>query len=174
MNLLKAFQGDTFVLMSTDKSVEPVNCYGATKLLAEKLVLEQAYKTTQEKRFMIVRAGNVLGSTGSVIDTWKRQIEANNEITVTNLDMQRFYIEVEQVVKLFMAILNFGENGKIYLVPRGEPTCLKMMTEKVIRLYGNANTKMKIVGLRPGERMKEKMQTGDEKNTVYGFEDMNK
>jgi len=171
MNVLDAFQGNTFVLMSTDKAVEPCNCYGATKLVAEKLVLERARKELNGTRFMIVRSGNINKSTGSVLDIWKNQIEANNEITVTDPNMLRYYTSIDGVVKLYIAVLERGENGKIYFTPRGEPIVLKELIEKTIKLYGNESTKVKYIGLRPGERMSEKMRTPDEINTISGFEE---
>lgn len=171
MNLLDAFRGHTFVLMSTDKAVEPVNCYGASKLVAEKLVLERACKCGNGTRFMIIRSGNILGSTGSVLDIWKHQIETTNEITVTHPGMMRFYTSVEGVVKLYLAVLERGENGKIYFTPRGEAVLLKDLVGKAIKLYGNDSTKVRFIGLRPGERMEEKMRSSDEVNTVAGFEE---
>ncbi|MGP8078938.1 MAG: polysaccharide biosynthesis protein [Dehalococcoidales bacterium] len=170
MNILDAFHGKTFILMSTDKSVEPVNCYGGTKLVAEKLVMERAMKAANGERFMIVRSGNIVGSTGSVVDIWKKQIEQYNEITVTDLEMIRYYTSVEGVVKLYFALIERGENGKIYFTPTGEPQVLKDVVNTVIKLYGNKDTKVKCIGLRDGERMYEKMCTPDEKNVVGGFE----
>ena len=169
MNILDAFHGKTFILMSTDKAVEPVNCYGATKLVAEKLVMERAMKAGDGERFMIIRSGNIVGSTGSVIDIWKKQIEQYNEITVTDLEMVRYYTSVEGVVKLYFAMIERGENGKIYYTPTGEPQVLKDVVDTVIKLYGNKETKVKCIGLRDGERMYEKMCTPAEKNVVGGF-----
>ncbi|MBE0480243.1 MAG: polysaccharide biosynthesis protein [Dehalococcoidia bacterium] len=171
MNILDAFKGDTFILMSTDKAVEPVNCYGATKLVAEKLVLEHANKDHSGSRFMIIRSGNVMGSTGSVLDIWQRQIQDNNEITVTDLDMLRFYTSVDGVVRLYIAVLERGENGKVYVTPRGEAVILREMVEKALKLYGNENTRVKFIGMRPGERMQEKMLGAQEVNVVSGFEE---
>ncbi|MBI2869693.1 MAG: polysaccharide biosynthesis protein [Chloroflexi bacterium] len=170
LNILNTFEGDTFVLMSTDKAVEPVNCYGGTKLVAEKLVQEQA-RHTRNGRFMIIRSGNIMGSTGSVIDIWKKQIEEKNEITVTNLEMLRFYTSVEGVIKLYLAVLERGENGKIYVTPRGEARVLRELVKETISLYGNNKTRTRVVGLRPGERMEEKMQAEEEPNIVAGFEE---
>jgi len=172
MNLLDAFRGHTFILMSTDKAVEPVNCYGATKLAAEKLVMERAQKRTNAARFMIIRSGNIFGSTGSVIDIWKHQIEERNEIAVTNAHMLRYFTSVEGVVKLHMAVLKQGENGKIYVTPGGEPKVLGELVKEVIREYGNDKTTVRIIGMRLGERMHEKMSTPDEANTVFGFEEL--
>jgi FlaA1/EpsC-like NDP-sugar epimerase len=155
--------------MSTDKSVEPVNCYGGTKLVAEKLVLERAMKASSGERFMIIRSGNIVGSTGSVVDIWKKQIEQNNEISVTDLDMIRFYTSVDGVVKLFFAMIERGENEKIYYTPTGAPQILRDVVNTVIKLYGNKDTKVKCIGLREGERMYEKMCTPNEKNVVGGF-----
>lgn len=171
MNVLNAFEGKTFVLMSTDKAVEPVNCYGATKLVAERMVIEESRKVEDNRRFIIIRSGNILGSTGSVLEIWKKQIEDRNEITVTHPDMLRYYTSVEGVVRLFVAVLEHGENGKLYFTPRGEAVILKELLDKALKLYGNDNTKIKYIGLRPGERMAEKMRTQDEKNTIAGFEE---
>jgi FlaA1/EpsC-like NDP-sugar epimerase len=173
MNILDAFHGKTFILMSTDKSVEPVNCYGGTKLVAEKLVMERAAKASNCERLMIVRSGNIVGSTGSVVDIWKKQIELYNEITVTDLEMIRYYTSVEGVAKLFFALIDRGENGKIYFTPTGEPQILKDVVNTAIKLYGNKDTKVKCIGLRDGERMYEKMCTPTEKNVVGDFADVN-
>lgn len=172
MNVLDAFQGKTFILMSTDKAVEPVNCYGATKLVAERMLMERAKKSSNGSRFMIVRSGNIIGSTGSVIDIWKNQIKKSNEITVTHLDMIRYYTTVEGVVKLYMAVLERGENGMLYFTPRGEALVLSEVVNETIRLYGNEKTTIKTIGLRNGERMAEKMRSDLELNTVAGFEEV--
>jgi UDP-N-acetylglucosamine 4,6-dehydratase/5-epimerase len=171
MNVLDAFKGKTFILMSTDKAVEPVNCYGATKLVAERMVLERAKKSTDGARFMIVRSGNIVGSTGSVIDIWKNQILKTNEIMVTDLDMTRFYTTVEGVVKLYIAVLERGQNGILYFTPRGEAQVLREVVDKAIKLYGNEKTTIKIIGLRHGERMEEKMRSSADLNAVSGFEE---
>ncbi len=173
LNLLDTFEGRTFILMSTDKAVEPVNCYGATKLVAERLVFERANKVEPDSnmRFMIVRSGNILESTGSVLDIWKRQIEMNNEITVTHPEMRRFYTTVEGVVRLYIAVIEYGENGKIYFTPRGNAVVLKDLVDEALRLYGNADTKIRYIGPRPGERMEEKMRSDNEANTIAGFEE---
>ena len=171
MNVLDAFQGETFIFMSTDKAVEPCNCYGGTKLVAERMVLERAKKSSEGTRFMIIRSGNILGSTGSVMDIWKNQIKQSNELTVTNLDMTRFYTTVEGVVKLYIAVLERGKNGMLYFTPRGEAKVLRDVVNQAIELFGNKNTKINIIGLRHGERMEEKMRSNSESNTISGFEE---
>jgi len=97
----------------------PCNCYGATKLIDERLVKQYA-ASAFDTRYMIIRSGNIIGSTGSVIDIWKHQIEQRNEILVTDPDMKRFYVSVEDVVQLYMAVLEHGNNGKIYFTPKGD------------------------------------------------------
>lgn len=99
----------------------------------------------------------------------KRQIEQYNEISVTDLEMIRYYTSVEGVAELFFALIDRGENGKIYFTPTGEPQILKDVVNTVIKLYGNKDTKVKCIGLRDGERMYEKMCTPNEKNVVGEF-----
>jgi len=135
------------------------------------MVLERAKKTSNGTRFMIIRSGNIVGSTGSVMDIWKSQIQKSNEISVTNLDMTRFYTTVEGVVKLYVAVLERGENGMLYFTPRGEAQVLRDIVDKAIKLFGNEKTKINITGLRQGERMEEKMRSDAELNTVSGFEE---
>lgn len=170
MNILDNFRGDTFVLMSTDKAVEPANCYGATKMLAERMVMERARKDGKA-RYVIIRSGNILGSTGSVMDIWKHQIKNSNEIAITHPDMMRFYTSVEGVVRLYIAVLERGESGKIYFTPQGEGVIIGEMADRAIKLYGNKDTKIRYIGLRPGERLTEKMRSISEGNTIAGFEE---
>jgi len=171
MNLLAHFHGHTFVLMSTDKAVEPVNSYGATKMLAERLVLAKACETNGRARYMVIRSGNVIGSTGSVMDIWRHQLEKRNEITITHPDMKRFYTSVEGVVKLYIAVLENGESGKIYFTPQGEAVVISDMARRITQMYGNKDTKIRYIGLRRGERLVEKMRSASESNTVAGFEE---
>jgi FlaA1/EpsC-like NDP-sugar epimerase len=135
------------------------------------MVVERAKKATNGDRFMIIRSGNIMGSTGSVLDIWKTQIEKYNEITVTDLHMLRFYTTIEGVVKLYLAVLERGENNKLYFTPQGEPMVLKAFVDKALKLYGNDKTTVKFIGLRLGERMEEKMRVHDEINTIAGFEE---
>ncbi len=169
LNMLRAFEGETFILMSTDKAVEPCNCYGATKLVCERLVKQRASKS-KGPRFMVIRSGNILGSTGSVMDIWVNQIREFNEITVTHPDMRRFYTSVDGVVKLYMAVLERGENGKVYFTPHGDAVLLKDLIGEALQKYGNGSTRVRLIGLRMGERMEEKMRSMDEPDVIAGFE----
>lgn len=160
-NLLELFQGSTFIGMSTDKAVEAKNCYGATKLLMENLILEQA-KKNNGKRYMIIRSGNIFGSTGSVIGRWKQQIKQRGEMTVTNLDMTRFFINVESLVSFIMRVMDEGENGNIY-IPYQKAITLGDLAKAVIELYGDEKIKIKNIRLREGERMHETLFAEGEK-----------
>ena len=154
-NLLKLFKGSTFISISTDKAVESTSCYGATKLIVEKLTLAEAEKATG-KRFMVVRSGNIFGSSGSVIENWHRQIKLNNEIIISHPEMTRFFIDVNTLSEFIVAILDEGENGKIYIPPH---TTIQLgdLAHAFIELYGNEKTMVKEVGRRQGEKMHERL-----------------
>ncbi len=171
INVLDAFEGNSFVLMSTDKAVEPCNCYGATKFIAEKLVFEHGKKQSPTGRYMVLRPGNILNSTGSVLELWRHQIETNNEITITDPNMTRYLTSVDAIVRLTIAMLEKGENGKVYVIPRGKAVRVGDLAKKIIQQYGDDNTRIVVVGKRPGERMHERLRGAHERNIVCGFED---
>lgn len=152
-NLLESFQGSTFIGMSTDKAVEARGCYGATKLLMEKLILDKA-KKNDGKRYMVVRSGNLFGSTGSVIDAWKQQIKQSDEINVTDPEMTRFFINVESVVSFIIGVMDEGENGNIY-IPYQKAVRLADLAQAVIELYGDEKTRIRTISPRAGERTHE-------------------
>jgi len=160
MNLLKLFEGDTFIGMSTDKALEPTGCYGATKLLLEKLILEKA-KYYKKRRYMVVRSGNIFGSSGSVVEKWKYQIRGRNEIVVTNLEMTRFFIDVHTLTDFIVEIIEHGENGKTY-IPFQKAIVLKDLAKAVIEMNGNDDTKIRISGLRPGEKEHETLFSNED------------
>lgn len=164
MNLLKLFAGDTFVGMSTDKAVEATGSYGATKLLLERLVLEQARKNP-ECRYMIVRSGNIFGSSGSVIQRWKQEIKQSNRVTVTDLEMTRFFINVSELADFIIGVIEQGEGGKIY-VPFQKVVRLGDLAKAMIEFYGDKKTEMEIIGLREGEKMHESLLLPWQKDVV--------
>lgn len=164
MNLLSLFDGNVFVGMSTDKALEPKGCYGATKLLLEKLIIEKA-RYHPDRRYMIVRSGNILGSSGSVVDKWTDQIRQRNEIIATRLKMTRFFIDVDSLSDFVLEVMEHGETGKVY-VPFQKALELKDLAEAVILLIGNKNTKIREVGLRPGEKEHEVLFLNDERKNV--------
>ncbi len=172
INMLEAFTGSSFIHMSTDKAVEPINCYGASKLVAEKLVLEAARKRGNQARFMIIRCGNIMGSSGSVMEIWRHQIEKNNEVTITDPEMLRYYTSINEVVRLILAVLEWGTNGKVYFIPDCAPVPLKELVAQALKLYGNDKTAVRRIGVRPGERLAEKMYCIEEQDVIVRYEDL--
>lgn len=159
VNLLKYFNGHTFIGMSTDKASEPSGCYGATKLLQEKLILSQG-KLQQEKRFMIVKSGNILASRGSVIDRWLKQQLENNEILITDLRMTRYFIDVDALTDSIIDVLENGKNGLIY-IPKQICVKLSDLVQAFIEIWGDKDTKVKKIGLREGEKLHETLYLKD-------------
>lgn len=164
MNLLKLFTGSTFIGMSTDKAVEASGCYGATKLLLEKLILEQARKNP-DRRYLVVRSGNIFGSSGSVIQRWKQQIKETNKVVVTNLEMTRFYINVNTLVDFIIQVIEQGESGKIY-IPFQKTAKLGDLAKAMVKQYGDAKTKIEVIGLREGEKMHERLFSLPQKDII--------
>ena len=153
VNLLRFFEGDVFIGMSTDKALEPVSCYGATKLVLEKLVMGEA-AASEGPRYMVVRSGNIFGSTGSVIDNWRQQQKQYNEIVVTNPEMTRFFIDVDVLAGSIIDVLENGENGNIY-VPFQKAIRLADLAQAFVEQYGDGQTGIKIIGMGKGERVHE-------------------
>ncbi|MCJ7805178.1 polysaccharide biosynthesis protein [Patescibacteria group bacterium] len=156
LDLLKYFKGATFIGMSSDKAVEAIGCYGATKLLLERAILGQA-QIVSSCRYMIIRSGNFFGSTGSVILKWAQQIKQNNKVMVTNPEMTRLFVDVNVVASFIIQILEQGENGKIYIPHHHRLIKLGDLAKAMIEVYGNNMTKVETVGLRKDERMHEKL-----------------
>lgn len=153
--LLDMFNGDTFISMSTDKAVESTSCYGATKLMVEKLTLAEAEKN-KNRRYMVVRSGNIFGSTGSVIENWQRQLKQNGEIIVSNPEMTRFFVDVNELAAYIITALEKGQSGKIYIPPQ-KVIRIGDLAQAFIELYGNETTKMKIVGQFQSEKTHERL-----------------
>ncbi|MDR1637526.1 MAG: polysaccharide biosynthesis protein [Treponema sp.] len=161
-----------FVHITTDKAVDPVSVYGASKYLCEKLVLEAAGKTRPAGRgpgegsaFMAVRFGNVLGSRGSIMPLFQKQIEKGGPVTVTHPEMRRWFMTIPEACSLVLKAGGVGENAGLYLLDMGEPVRIRDMAEQMIRFYGfepEEDIKIEYVGLRPGERLDEKLWNDDE------------
>jgi len=126
--------------------------------------LEQSRKDA-DRRYIVVRSGNIFGSSGSVIEKWKHQIKQSNNITVTSLEMTRFFINVNTLADFIIEIIEQGESGKIY-IPFQKVTTLEDLAKAVIELYGNEKTRMEITGLREGEKVHEKLFSLFETNVV--------
>jgi FlaA1/EpsC-like NDP-sugar epimerase len=174
MNLLKFFRGHTFIAMSTDKAVSPSCCYGATKFLMERLVMERA-QWNKYRRYMIVRSGNILASSGSVVDKWRRQLKTRGGITVTEPGMTRYFITVHGLSDYIIRVFKEGCNGGIY-IPATKSLCIAELAQAMIKLYGNSHGRIEYIGLRQGEKLHEKLFTEGEAVTTelrHGSSELN-
>jgi FlaA1/EpsC-like NDP-sugar epimerase len=164
-NLLSTFAGDTFVGMSTDKAAEATNCYGATKLIMEKLILDKA-RQQPNKCYLIVRSGNLFGSTGSVITKWKQQIKQCNRIDITNPAMTRFFIDANSVADFILSVIENGQTGSVN-IPYQKALCLSDLAAEVVSLWGNKATAIRTIPPRAGEKTHESLFSPDEKIDTY-------
>ncbi len=156
-------QVERCILISTDKAVNPSSIMGATKRAAELLV--QGLNSPQ-CRMAAVRFGNVLGSKGSVVPIFKKQIEEGGPITVTHQDMERYFITIPEAVSLIMVAATLAEGGEIFALDMGKPVKIDMLARELIRLSGlepDKDIKIEYVGIRPGEKMAEEIYWDEEK-----------
>jgi FlaA1/EpsC-like NDP-sugar epimerase len=151
-----------FVFISTDKAVSPVSIYGASKMVAEELVLNSNSRKT---KFMVVRFGNVLGSRGSIVPLFTRQIMNGGPVTITHKDVKRFFMTIPEAASLVLKTGGVGSTGNLYILEMGEPILIKDLAEQMIRFYGfipEREIPIIYTGLRPGEKMYERLWTSDD------------
>lgn len=164
---------ETFVLISTDKAVRPTNTMGATKRLAE-LVLQALASAQNQTRFCMVRFGNVLGSSGSVVPLFRKQIRDGGPLTVTHPDIIRYFMTIPEASQLVIQAGAMGSGGDVFVLDMGQPVKIIELAHRMIRLSGltlkneqspNGDIEVKITGLRPGEKLFEELLIG---NNVLG------
>lgn len=159
-NLVEEFKGKAFIFLSSDKAVNSSSCYGASKLLAEYLVIDRA-RFNKKCRYNVLRSGNIFGSDGSVIEIWKSQIENSNEIKITDSHMTRFFIPVDELILLLIKLKDDSQSGKIF-VPHMKSIQMGKLANMLIDVYGNDETGMQTIGNRGGEKIHEEAYTNYE------------
>lgn len=161
---------ETFVLISTDKAVRPTSVMGASKRMAELVLQALAERTDHNTRFCMVRFGNVLGSSGSVIPLFEKQIAAGGPITLTHAEMTRFFMTITEAAQLVIQAGAMGQGGDVFLLDMGEPIKIIDLARQMIRLSGlevrdehnpNGDIEIVITGLRPGEKLYEELLIGE-------------
>jgi FlaA1/EpsC-like NDP-sugar epimerase len=167
-DLAVKFQVERFVMVSTDKAVNPTNVMGASKRLAEIYVQGLSKLKTHTTRFITTRFGNVLGSNGSVIIRFKEQIESGGPVTVTHPNITRYFMTIPEACGLVLEAGSMGNGGEIFVFDMGQPVAIAELAKKMIRLYGlipNIDINIKYTGLRPGEKLYEELLS-DEESTI--------
>jgi len=166
LNVMEACENndvDRFVLVSTDKAVNPTNIMGATKRVSE--ILIQSKTKNSKVKYLGVRFGNVIGSSGSVIPTFQEQINNGGPITITDPNMKRYFMSIPEAAQLILQAGSIGENGEIYVLDMGKPVLVKEIAYELIRLSGlepEVDISIEYIGLRPGEKMYEELMTSSE------------
>lgn len=179
-NLIRAShaaQVKRFVLISTDKAVDPTSVMGASKRMAELLVQSYASKNGTGAPHMqtsVVRFGNVINSAGSVIPLFKEQILSGGPVTVTHPDMERYFMSIREAVRLVLTAGTLGESGEIFVLDMGRPIKVVDVAKKMMALYGRRDIEIKYIGMRPGEKLTERLTAEYERTEGTPFQKVNR
>ena len=164
LELTDKYHAEKFVLVSTDKAVNPVNVMGATKRLAE--ILIQSMNVNSDTEFLAVRFGNVMGSSGSAIPIFEKQIQNGGPVTITHPEMTRYFMSIQEASQLILQSGAIGTGGEIILLEMGKPIKIDQLARDLIKLSGlkpDIDIPVVYSGLRPGEKLYEELQSLDEK-----------
>jgi FlaA1/EpsC-like NDP-sugar epimerase len=169
VELADKYEVNNFVMISTDKAINPTSVMGASKQVAEMII--KMYGKKSKTNFVAVRFGNVLDSSGSVIPTFKKQIAEGGPITITDKEMERYFMTIAEASQLVIQAGGLGLEGEVFILDIGEPVKIVNLARDLIKLSGfipDEDIKIEFIGSRPGEKLFEELLTEKERSRVLG------